>query len=359
MTPMLPPKRMQLLKKLLYDKELDAILLSAQNYPETTTIPNIYYFTGFYDLWPACLFVTKASETLFTFEKEKAEAATGIRTIIDIKSKKISDYIKEMNGHKMAIGIDGAIDYNYYSALKKKLPKCRLIDLSREISAIRAIKDDAEIMEIKNACLLTDRVLGSLESEGIKGRSEKQLAERIRQLIVGCAKEWAFPVLVAGDAGSSCIHGTPTTRKPSKLVLIDMGIKSSFYNSDTSRTFILGDDPQIKKAYSDLVELHTALEDELVPGMTSDAIDRFAREFLEKKGHTHTNYSNFHGLGHGVGLEVHEFPTISSHSSFILKKNMVFTLEPAIYVKGKFGIRIEDTEVLGSKGIERLNRYGI
>ena len=348
---------MQQLRKLLYDKELDIILLSAQNYPETTTLPNIYYFTGFYDLWPACLLITKANEILFTFEKEKAEATTDIRTIIDIKTQKISDYLKEMNAHKMTIGIDGAIDYNYYSALKKKLPKCQLIDITKEISAIRAIKDDAEITEIKNACLLTDRILSNLESEGLTDKSEKQLAERIKQLTVGCGKEWSFPILVAGDEGSSYIHGTPTTRQPQKLVLIDMGVKSNHYNSDTSRTFILDNDPEIKKAHTDLIELHGILEDSIVPGMTSNAIDRTAKDFLEKKGYKNTNYSNFHGLGHGVGLEVHEYPTLSSHTSFILKKNMVFTLEPAIYVKGKFGIRIEDTVVLKSKGIERLNRF--
>ena len=348
---------MQQLRKLLYEKDLDIILLSAQNYPETTTLPNIYYFTGFYDLWPSCLLITKANESLFTFEKEKAEATTDIRTIIDIKTQKISDYLKEMNGHKMAIGIDGAIDYNYYSALQKKLPECQLIDISKEISAIRSIKDDAEITEIKNACLLTDRILSNLESEGLKDKSEKQLAERIKQLTVGCGKEWSFPILVAGDEGSSYIHGTPTTRQPQNLVLIDMGVKSNHYNSDTSRTFILGNDPEIKKAHYDLVELHTKLEDEIVPGMTSDAVDKIAKDFLEEKGHKNTNYSNFHGLGHGVGLEVHEYPTLSSHTSFILKKNMVFTLEPAIYVKGKFGIRIEDTVVLKCKGIERLNRF--
>ena len=350
-------KRMQQLRKLLYEKKLDIILLSAQNYPETTTLPNIYYFTGFYDLWPACLLITKASDILFTFEKEKAEATTDIRTIIDIKTQKISDHLKEMNAHKMAIGIDGNLDYNYYCALQKKLPSCQLIDISKEISAIRSIKDDAEITEIKNACLLTDRILTNLESEGLRDKSEKQLAERIKQLVVGCGKEWSFPILVAGDEGSSYIHGTPTTRKPSELTLVDMGVKSNHYNSDTSRTFILGSDPEITKAHTDLIELHGKLEDEIIPGMTSDAVDRIAKEFLQEKGHVHTNYSNFHGLGHGVGLEVHEYPTLSSHTSFILKKNMVFTLEPAIYVKGKFGIRIEDTVVLKSKGIARLNRF--
>ncbi|MFH1432992.1 MAG: Xaa-Pro peptidase family protein [archaeon] len=350
-------KRLQLLRKVLFEKELDAILISSITTPESSTIPNVYYFTGFYDVWPTSILLTKAAETLFTFEKDKAETATDIRNIVDLKAKKISDYLKEMNGHGMTIGIDGNVDYNYYSALLKKLPKCRLVDISKEISQIRAIKDDAEITEIKNACLLADRVLNDLVSEGLEDKSEKQISERIKQLIVGCGKEWSFPILVAGDEGSSYIHGTPTTRKFKDLVLIDMGIKSSFYNSDISRTFIFSNDPEMKKAYSDLVDVHKLLENEIVPGMSSDDVDALAKSFLEKNGHKHTNYSNFHGLGHGVGLEVHEYPTLSSKTSFVLKKNMVFTLEPAIYVKGKFGIRLEDTVVLGSKGIDRLNKY--
>lgn len=351
-------RRLQSLRKVLHAKELDALIVPSLNYPETTTIPNVYYFTEYYDVWPSCFLLTKSHEALFTFEVDKAERTTSIKNIVDLGSKKISEYLKEMNDHGMTLGIDGNVDYNYYSLLLKKLPKCRLVDIGNDIREIKSIKDEDEIKEIKNSCLLADRICSDLLAEGLKDKSEKQVAERIKQMIVGCGKEWAFPVLVGGDLGSSYIHASPSTRKFQDIVLIDFGVKSNFYNCDVSRTFILGDDPEMKTAYQNLVETHRLLEDEIVPGMASDDVDRIAKEFLEKKGYKQTNYSNFHGLGHGVGLEVHEYPTISSKTSFILKKNMIFTLEPAIYVKGKFGIRLEDTVVLRGNGIERLNRFG-
>jgi len=140
-------------------------------------------------------------------------------------------------------------------------------------------------------------------------------------------------------------------------LLLDLGVKSGHYASDVSRTFAVSGNPEMKRAIHTLSELQAELDDFIVPGIEVSKVYDFAAAYLDKAGYEKENFKNFHRLGHGVGLELHEWPSFGPKDKTILEENMVFTLEPALYFAGKFGARIEDTVLLTKKGIERLSKF--
>jgi len=164
----------------------------------------------------------------------------------------------------------------------------------------------------------------------------------------------AFEIIVAGGANSAFAHHIPGARKlrDRQNVLIDIGVDVCGYKSDLTRVFFLGKINSLTRRIFDIVRV---AQDRAIarirPGVVASYVDSASREFITKKG-----YGKYfgHNLGHGVGLEVHEAPHISPRSQEILRPGMVFTVEPAIYLPGKFGIRIEDMVLVTDKGCVKL-----
>ena len=344
--------RIRRLRELMLDKKLDAVLIPSFDHSS----PNLYYFTEYEDNGPNFHIITQDEERLITWDYLRAKKESQVKDCTSILDSKISDFLKRRGLKNKKIGIDGNIRYTFILQLKKILPELILEDIRDDLMNIRSIKEDQEIEHIRNACLASDRILREIKN-GSPINNDLSLKHEINRKIVNAGKEWSFDTLVAGDENSSNIHYFPKNQHFKKIVLIDFGIKSSQYTSDVSRTFLLEKDSKAKKAMDTLINLHSRLDDILEPGINARDVAFFAKKILEKEGYEKTSYSNTHSLGHGVGLHEHEFPILSEKSTHVLEKNMVFTLEPAIYFPGEFGIRLEDTVLMKGIGIQRLSRF--
>ncbi len=224
------------------------------------------------------------------------------------------------------------------------------------LSPLRRVKDEAEIEAIAAAAALTDGVYAWLEERGLAGRSERDVAlaaeRRMREL---GAEGPSFPTIVAAGPNGSRIHAEPSEREIGRgeYVVIDMGAIVDGYCSDCTRTLIEGDpDPAQREVYELVLAAQEAALAAIAPGAGGREIDAVARAVIDDGGYG----ERFgHGLGHGVGIEVHEPPRLSKRSDDLLAAGEVVTVEPGVYVPGEFGIRIEDLVVVTDDGHRNLS----
>jgi len=247
---------------------------------------------------------------------------------------------------------------NYF---KKKKKKIKLLPLPNVIRELRAIKDEEEISLIKKAASLTDEVFNKVLNEIKEGVKERDLA----LFIEGEFKkngEIAFPVIVASGENSALPHARASEKEVrfGEAIVIDIGLKYNGYCADLTRTVFLGKiSDEFKKIYQIVYDAQKKAIDFLSfsinegKKMKAKAVDLRARSYIKERG-----YGDFfgHSLGHGVGLEVHEKPWISFLSKDQLKPNMVFTIEPGIYLPNKGGVRIEDLVLLREKEVILLSQ---
>lgn len=240
-----------------------------------------------------------------------------------------------------------------HSRLGKKFS---FIPMKQTLEPLREVKTALEISRIKQAANITLRALAFAKKRLKPGRSELSIAadlERfIRQEGASCA---AFETIVASGPNSSYPHAR-TSRKiiqEGEPVIIDMGVEYEGYKCDLTRTFFLGKiKPIIQRAARIVHQAQILAIKKIKPGVPARSIDLAARHFIEKQGFG----KNFgHSLGHGVGLEIHEAPSINQRNPALLQEGMVFTVEPGIYVPGRFGIRMEETVLVTSNGVEVLS----
>lgn len=342
-------KRLENVQNLLDTHKLDAIVLNSHNEGDFTTKPNIFYLTNFLGVWPATLIITKNKTILFTNEMDKAPAQSMVKDLRVFS--KIKEMEKILKGK--TIGIDGYAPYRSHTFLAGI--GCKLTDISEEILKIRSIKDKTEIQKIKLACNNTDKLLKVVQNNLFSG-SESKLDIEIKKTALKNNFSLAFPNIVAGDSHSGEIHYMENNGHFSKILMADIGAMYDHYNSDFTRTFLLKPIGEMNKAHEHLVALHGILEDMAVPGTKVKELSKKAFEFLKKNGYKKQHFGNFHSLGHGVGLEVHESPYVGLGED-ILEENMIITIEPGIYFQKRFGIRIEDTCLVTKKGVERLSKF--
>lgn len=235
-----------------------------------------------------------------------------------------------------------------FQLLKKRLAG-QLVATKNLVENLRLTKDDGEMMMLKKAVNLTQEAFQFIKLKLKPDQSEKQVSWLMEKYIKNRGADLAFPIIVASGPNSSIPHYQTGSRKLKKndLVLIDAGVKYKGYCADMSRTFFLGKPkPEwrkvhkiVKTSQDKCFNYLTANQKKLIK---ANDLDRVARNYIKSQG-----YGKYfiHNLGHGIGLNIHEKPHISPRSKMILKPNMVFTLEPGIYLAGKFGIRIEDTVI--------------
>ncbi len=229
-----------------------------------------------------------------------------------------------------------------------------LYSLSPVISELREIKDEDEIKVLKKAAKIADKMFYKLMDEELEGKSEKELANMIEYMMKNefDADGVSFDPIVASGPNGANPHHTPSTRKIRKgdVVIFDYGAKYLGYCSDITRTVVVGSpSEEVKKVYEIVKESQETAFQQVKEGITAGDIDSAARNVIAKYG-----YDKYfiHRTGHGLGIDVHEEPYISPGNTKLLKEGMVFTIEPGIYLHGKFGIRIEDdVVVLNKKGV--------
>jgi Xaa-Pro aminopeptidase len=244
-----------------------------------------------------------------------------------------------------------------HQTLTTAVPHIALVGLSEQVEALRQIKDDSEIAAIREAIDFAERAFQMLRATIREGDSEKDTADALETYLRRCGATGAsFPPIVAVGANSALPHARPkatTQIGQGDFVLIDWGATGHPYKSDLTRVLVTGKvTPKFEAIYRTVLN---ALESGIAairPGVKAHEVDAEARSVIEDAG-----FGRFfdHGLGHGIGMDIHEAPRIRKGSNVVLEPGMVFTVEPGIYLPDWGGIRIEDDVLVTPDGCEVLS----
>jgi Xaa-Pro aminopeptidase len=223
----------------------------------------------------------------------------------------------------------------------------RLVPLGHVIEGLRMVKDDAEIALLARACAITDEAFAHILGEIVPGRTERDLAVLLERAMIDLGAEApAFDTIVASGPNGAIPHHSPGGRafEAGDLVTIDCGARYEGYHADMTRTVAIGQPGSWQREIYDLVaRAQLAGVAAAVPGADVGDVDAAARDIIDAAGHS----DHFgHGLGHGVGLEVHESPLMARGRTGRLIDRVPVTVEPGVYLPGKGGVRIEDTLVV-------------
>ena len=224
------------------------------------------------------------------------------------------------------------------------------------VEELRAIKDEGEIDKVRAAAKLADAALEEVLARGVVGRTERDVALDLEVAMRRAGAEGvSFPPIVAAGAHGALPHAVPRDVEipAGTLLVVDWGAMLDGYASDCTRTFATGElDPRDQAVYDLVLEAQEAALAAVRPGPLGREVDAVAREIIEAAGHG----EHFgHGLGHGVGMAVHEGPRLSKQGETALAPGMVVTVEPGVYVPGAVGVRIEDLVVVREDGHEVLS----
>lgn len=222
-------------------------------------------------------------------------------------------------------------------------------DCTSAFDEAMSVKDGGEIASIRKACEIADEAFTDLLGAFKEGMSENDAAAELEYLMRKYgASGTSFDTIVAFGEGSSVPHHRTGMRrlKFGDVILVDFGCKWGGYCSDCTRTLLFGDDrrhEEFKKAYGHVLKAHFAAKENITCGMTGREADETARKVLRESG---LDKYFTHSLGHGIGINIHEYPYLAPRRENILKDGMVFSDEPGVYFEGSFGIRIEDSVML-------------
>jgi Xaa-Pro aminopeptidase len=226
------------------------------------------------------------------------------------------------------------------------------------VEELRAVKDDSELEILRRACAITDRAFERLTDVQFTGRTERDVAWELVQIFhEEGAEEPAFEFIVGAGPTGARPHARAGDRTIGRgeLVVIDAGCIVDGYASDYTRTFSTGGvDGEMREAYDVVLAAQQAALDGIRAGVGGVEADALARGVIDASPFKETMG---HGLGHGLGLDVHEAPRLSTESSDTLVPGNVVTVEPGVYLEGRFGIRIEDDVVVTHDGIENLTGF--
>ncbi len=258
---------------------------------------------------------------------------------------------------ELALGFEAAhMSVRDHARLGEMLPeRVALVAAERLVEGLRAVKEPEEIERIRAACGLADAAFERLIGEGIAGRTELEVAIGLELAMRGLgAQRPSFETIVASGPHGALPHARPRDAviEAGQLVVIDWGAELDGYCSDCTRTVATGDPgPAAQEAYELVLRAQLAGVRAIRAGAGGREVDAVARDLIEAGGHG----EHFgHGLGHGVGIEVHEGPRLSRRSEDDLQAGNVVTVEPGVYLPGSFGVRIEDLVVVTEDGSEIL-----
>lgn len=334
-------------------KNLDGLLL--------TNPANISYLTGYLsrDSW---LLLSQKGNYYLTDSRYTAEANKYLKPAFQVKQANGlgNDCLKQLcqKLYIKNLGFEGNnLTYAQYLKLSEILDKkVNLVHTPGLVEGLRLIKSGEEIEKIRQATKITVCALNFIRDFIRPGKTEIEISGELERFIrYNGGTSSAFDIIVASGPNSSYPHHITSKRKIGKNepVLIDIGAEFQGYKSDLTRVFFSGKISLLaQRVYAIVLRAQKQAISRIKPGALTREIDQAARQIIGKNGF---GRRFGHNLGHGVGLEVHEAPGISGKTASILKKNMVFTIEPGIYLPGKFGIRIEDVVLVTQKGVEILS----
>lgn len=260
--------------------------------------------------------------------------------------------------HVRQLGFEGSdVSHTFYKRLKKMAAGLKLIDCGTHYVEKRMVKTEKEIVLIEKAQKITDEIFSELRGWLQPGVSELQIAWQIEVLARELsADDISFTPIIGINEHSAAPHHHNTERKLKRgdMILIDMGVMYKGYCSDMTRVLFTKPPTALQiKVYELVQKAQRNAELFIKAGVTGQAADSIARDVIKKAG-----YGEMfgHSLGHGVGLDIHELPNLSQKYSGTLPENSVVTIEPGVYLPGKFGVRLEDIVVVGKKGVRNLTK---
>ena len=320
-----------------------------------TDLTNIRYLTGF-DSSNAALVVQPGGETTLYTDFRYFESARAIEGVEPVLAKRALMHDIAARLPKRVQFEADVLPYTQWQALAEAAGE--LVPSSGLVEELRAVKDDEEVAKLQRACRIADRGLEALTAETWVGRSEREIAWRLRELLhAHGADDLSFDSIVASGPNGAKPHAHPTDRIVDRgtLVTVDWGVRVDGYCSDCTRTFSTGRLPdRLREAYDVCLEAQKRACANIKAGLTGPEADDLAREPITDAGFG----ENFgHGLGHGIGADVHEAPRLSPESGDTLRAGHAVTIEPGIYLEGIGGVRIEDLAIVRDDGVDILTSF--
>ena len=345
------PKIRQLIDR-FPDRKIDAFLVTKE--------VNIRYLTGFpaSESW---FFVTPKRAYYITDFRYVLEARQGLPAEISIQryTKSFFDTLFKIAAAQKIrrLGFDERhIFLSTFKKLKAACPKdIQLVPADNLVEELRERKSAEEIQHVRAALQLHRQALGYIRRFIKPGTTEKELLNRLENYVKSRDALFSFDPIIASGPNSSYPHARVSRRKlrPDEPVLLDMGIDLNGYKSDLTRMFFLGKMPRFFEEIQDAVRRaqQSAIK-KIRAGIPAAFVDSQARNYLIQK-----KLGKFfgHSLGHGVGLEIHESPSVSFQNPGLLKEGMIITVEPAVYIPNRFGIRLEEMVLVKKEGCEVLS----
>jgi Xaa-Pro aminopeptidase len=335
------------LEQNLAGRELDRMLV--------TDLVNVRYLTGFTGTNGACVCGSGLRLFLTDFRyTERAEAEIEGWETVTISADWLAGIAERLAGK---VGFeDDHVSVRLLKKLEEKLAGgVEMAAAGGTVEELRRVKDAGELAAIEEASKLADEVWRWSAEQGLAGRTEREVARAAEARARELGGDPSFPAIVAAGPNGALPHAEPGEREigPGELVVFDMGAQVDDYCSDGTRTFATGDPGEEAIAVYEVVrEAQQASLEAIRAGVRGEDVDKVAREVIDAAGHG----DHFgHGLGHGVGLELHEAPRLSVRSDDVLAPGEVVTVEPGIYLPGKLGVRIEDLVVVTEEGLRNLS----
>jgi Xaa-Pro aminopeptidase. Metallo peptidase. MEROPS family M24B len=354
-------RRIRAMQQWLREKSLEAALMTS---PE-----NVFYFSGFFadpHERLMALLLPPEGEPALVLPKMEMEHARSAGVPFSLHgygdTENPWDWIRSAIRRRtdpMRLAIEFKhMNVERYETLRKSFPGASFLPAEEKVEALRLIKDEKELEKLKMAGEWADYAIRVAVHELREGISERELAGAIEyELRKKGVEKMSFSTTVLTGANAALPHGVPGDSKVRKgdFVLFDLGVVHEGYCSDITRTVCFGEpaDEQAK-VYEIVLQAQQKAIDLCKPGVPLAELDRVAREWIAENG-----YGDYftHRLGHGLGIGIHEYPSVTETNPMPLSPGMVFTIEPGIYIPGQFGVRIEDDVAITPDGAMVLTQY--
>lgn len=349
------------IKNYLLENNIDAAFV--------TTPDNVFYFSGFksdpHERLLGVMIFKEAEPFLICPKMEMADAKAAGWSYEVIGHQDTENSMVVLANAIKARGVDPktfAIEKSHLiverlESLQQLFPQANYVRLDEKINAMRVIKDETELNKLRKAAELADYAIEVGCKEIAEGKTEIEILTAIENAIQEKGCKMSFETMVLSGPKTASPHGTPGTRKIQKgdMVLFDLGVIYDGYCSDITRTVAYGEPSEAQKdIYNAVLAANMNAIAAVKPGVRAMDLDKIARDTIADAG-----YGEYftHRLGHGLGISVHEFPSVTGANDMTMEAGMVFTIEPGIYKSDVTGVRIEDDVVVTKDGVEVLTKF--
>lgn len=341
--------RVEAVQEELVERSMDAFIVTGPH--------NCFYLSGFRGTggsnYPVLLIQQEGDPVLFVSALDEEVAQREAAMPVHAPQDGFAAAIRDRLGDGTSALVTSQMNVGFYHRLGDGI-SLHIDDTL--LSSMRAEKDDDELERIRTAYEIAEDAIGATLPHVVAGQTEQEVAGRVEyEMRQRGSTGTAFPTIVGTGAFTALPHhaATDTTIKEGPL-LFDIGSTYEWYHSDISRIYHVGEpSDRFKQVYDVVRAAQDAAADALIPGAGLATVDRAARQIIEESGF---GDDFIHSTGHGIGIDVHEAPTLSASADGELRPGMVVTVEPGIYLRGEFGIRIEDAYHITQNGAERLTQ---